>query len=186
VISSSQKPLTAQHTCRNQAAAVLHLRPHCHQHRQNFTHTCNVIKIMTTVSVRICAFLDVASCSFVDRQCFVWRLCLYVQGRMLSLNRMFYFTLLHFFPSSFLLPTHPSTPSSHCPLSSPSPVSSLSAPILLILSNGRRNYFSSSENIQPWKNKAAYFSETHTCLPKNVHGVTCQMTVAAADIQRLV
>jgi hypothetical protein len=33
---------------------------------------------------------------------------------------------------------------------------------------------------------AAYFSETHTCLPKNVHGVTCQKTVAAAGIQRLV
>jgi len=35
------------------------------------------------------------------------------------------------------------------------------------------------------KKEAAYFSETHTCLPKNVHGVTCQKTVAAAAFSGL-
>jgi hypothetical protein len=35
------------------------------------------------------------------------------------------------------------------------------------------------------KKEAAYFFETHSCLPMNVHGVTCQKTVAAAAFSSL-
>jgi len=36
------------------------------------------------------------------------------------------------------------------------------------------------------KKETACFTETHTCPVKNVHNVTCQKTVAAALVQRLV
>jgi hypothetical protein len=35
------------------------------------------------------------------------------------------------------------------------------------------------------KKEAAYFSETHTCLPMNVHAVTCQKTLAVAAFSGL-
>jgi hypothetical protein len=85
--------------------------------------------------------------------CFVRTFYHSVRGRDVSLNLLFCFIVLHSFPSSFLSLTHPSTPSCRCHLLSPSTVCSLSTPILIILSNVRRNYFSSSENIQPCKRR---------------------------------
>jgi hypothetical protein len=55
--------------------------------------------------MRIGAVLVVTSWSLVDRQCIVRALLLHVQGRTISLNRWFYYILLHPFPSCRLLPT---------------------------------------------------------------------------------
>ena len=96
---------------------------------------------------------------------------------------LFYFIALFFFllslTHSFLYPP-PNLPFLQHPLSVQS------AAFLILPSNVRTNYFIFSITFNPEDGDSIYLRNTFICLLNKVSVITCQKTVAAADIQPLV